>query len=141
MKATTRELLEILKRNKSIYEYLAENSEDFLNISLKEWLNNYVQEKKLKKADIVKASNLNEQYAYQIFRDEKLKPSRNKLLQLAFGMGLELENAQIMLRISGNNELYPKFERDSVIIYSLVNKLSLVECNEILFDLGYEILE
>ena len=59
---------------------------------------------------------------------------RDKLLSLAFGLRLSVEETQKMLKISGNRELYVRDTRDVLILFSLREKRTIFETNEILFD-------
>lgn len=77
---------------------------------------------------------------YKIFGGEK-KPSRDKLLAIAFGLGLSDQETQEMLKLSGNRELYPRDERDAVILFALQRSQSILEANELLDDQGLAILD
>ena len=126
---TTTELLDILK-TKERYEEVAEDPQIlFLNITLAEYLNELTHFKKLKKSDIILKSGLERSYAYQIFAGKKI-PSRDKLLALAFGMELAFEEVQRLLKTNSYAQLYPKNKRDSMIIFALYKKQSLLELNE-----------
>lgn len=131
MKKTTEELLETLKKENSINHYFNNNTEDFIKSSLSEYLNQLLYEKDINKTKAIEKSNLNNIYAYEIFSGKK-NPSRNKLLQLAFGMELDLQSVQRLLRIAGLSELYPRNKRDSIIIFAFNNFLNLLECEELL---------
>ncbi len=139
MKKTTGELLESLKSNDINY-YLNSNSEDFITSSLSDYLNQLLYEKNINKTKAIEKSNLNNIYAYEIFSGKK-KPSRNKLIQLAFGMELDLKSVQRLLKISGLSELYPRSQRDSVIIFAINNSLSLLECEILLEEMGQESIQ
>lgn len=93
---------------------------------------------KTTKNTAINNSALNQIYGYQIFDGKRKKPSRNKLIQLIFGMGLDITDSQRLLKIAGVNELYPRVKRDSIIIFALNKKISLSECDELLFELGEE---
>lgn len=140
MKKTTSELLEILKKDNNINHYFNTNKDDFINASLSEYLMQLLYEKDINKTRAIAKSNLNNIYAYEIFSGKK-KPSRNKLLQLAFGMELDLQNVQRLLRIAGLSELYPRNKRDSIIIFAFNNSLSLLECEELLEKMNETIIQ
>lgn len=57
-------------------------------------------------------------YAYQIF-DGRHKPSRDKFLCLSFGMGLTVDEVQLLLKNANMQPLYPRVERDVYILESL----------------------
>lgn len=46
-----------------------------------------------------------------------------------------------MLKLSGNRELYPRDERDAVILFALQRSQSILEANELLDDQGLAILD
>ncbi len=140
MKKTTAELLKALEKNNNINHYFAANSDDFINITLSAYLNQLLAEKDINKAKAIEKSNLNNIYAYEIFSGKK-NPSRNKLLQLIFGMELDLITAQRLLRTAGVSELYPRNKRDSIIIFAINNKLNLLECEEMLEEMGEDFIQ
>ena len=76
---------------------------------------------------------LNEIYAHQIFSGKR-NPSRDKLICLCFGLGLDVEEMQLLLRACGYSNLYVKRRRESVILYARLKGLTLLQCNELLYD-------
>ncbi len=135
MKKTTAQLLDALKKDSNIRYFLNSNKDEFINSNLAQFLNKLLAEKNIDKARAIENANLNTQYGYQIFAGQK-NPSRDKLLQLAFGMELDLKSAQRLLNIAGVSELYPRNQRDSIIIFAFNNSLSLMECEELLDEMG-----
>lgn len=140
MKKTTAELLKTLEKDNNINHYFTSNSENFFNFSLSAYLNQLLLEKDINKTKAIEKSNLNNIYAYEIFSGKK-KPSRNKLLQLVFGMELDLISTQRLLRTAGVSELYPRNKRDSIIIFAINNRLNLLECEEILEEMGEDFIQ
>ncbi len=135
MKKTTAQLLDALKKNKNIKHFLNSNKDEFINSDLAQYLNELLIQKNIDKARAIENANLNTQYGYQIFAGQR-NPSRDKLLQLAFGMALDLKCTQRLLNIAGASELYPRNQKDSIIIFALNNSLSLMECEELLEEMG-----
>lgn len=76
MKKTTEELMEILKQKKSIHAYFTEEIDELEFASLAEYLELLLNEKGLRKSDVIKHSNMDKNYAYQIFNGNKTHPSR-----------------------------------------------------------------
>ncbi len=140
MKKSTAELLHILNKNKNIKQFLDSNTDEFISDSAADYINNLLNKKQLKKADVIKKSGINTIYAYQILSGLK-QPSRDKLIQLAFGMQLNLEQTQRLLKIGGGSALYPRNKRDSIIIYSINNSKSVFDCDEMLYELGEDTLQ
>lgn len=115
------------------------NREYMISDSLGELLRRLQQEKDLRKSEMIRRSELSEVYAYQIFSGQR-HPDRKKLLCLAVGMTLNLEETQTLLKCAGYAPLYVKLPFDSVVIYGICKQLSVIEINEILFDNDLETL-
>lgn len=105
--------------------------------SLSEYLQQLLDEKGLSRPDVVHKANLNETYGYQIFMGQR-NPSRDKVIQLAFGMSLSLREANRLLQAAGVNELYCKNRRDAIIIFCLQHGYTLQLADEQLYQLGEE---
>lgn len=139
-KKTTQELINEIKSSNSIYTYLDENKAQLFDLDFKSYLNQLLKQKNCPKAYAIKHSGLSETYAYQIFAGKKA-PSRDKVLALCFGMKLTISEAQHLLNKAGVSELYPRDQRDSVVLFALKKELSIIECNELLYELGCNPLE
>ncbi len=137
MKDTTK-LLEELKQCSDFKKFYNENTEYINNTSLADYLNDIIKRKGLKKSEIIKKAEISEVYAYQIFSGTRKNPERNKLLCLAFGMELNLDETQELLKTSGYSQLYVKKPFDSVIIYAICNRFTVMETNNLLYDYNME---
>lgn len=116
-----------------------ENKEYMVSATLSQMLNDLIKEKGLKKSEVIRKSELSEVYSYQIFSGLRV-PERKKLLCLAVGMGLNLDEVQTLLKCAGYSPLYVKISFDSIVIYGICKQLSIVEINEILFEYDLETL-
>ena len=67
-------------------------------------------------------------------------PERKKLLCLAVGMGLHIDEAQQLLKCAGYPQLYAKLPFDSIVLYGLCKAMSVVQINELLYEYGLETL-
>lgn len=141
MNKSTEELMNILKTKKTYEEFFEEEVGELCFSSVDEYLNLLIVEKKLRKSDIIQKSNLDKNYAYQIFNGIKKRPSRDKILMLAFGMSLNLNETKKLLKIAQQKDLYVRDPRDSVIIFCLNKGYTLMEVNESLLDYGLDCLE
>ena len=135
----TAKIVEELKLSPDFTRFYDENNDFLVCESLAELLEKLLAEKGVKKADAVKNSDLNEVYAYQIFSGVRV-PDRKKLLCLAFGMGLTIDETQRLLKCAGYPALYVKLPFDSVVLYGLTKRLDLIRTNEILYEYGQETL-
>ena len=123
-KKSTNELMDALNSSKSIEHYIQSEKEHLIESPLCDYLNQLADKKELKKSQIIHDSELNEIYGYQLFSGKRF-PSRDKLISLAFGMHLSLTETQQLLKYAGFSPLYPKNERDSIIIWCLNNNYSI----------------
>ena len=137
---TTDELINEISSSKNILDYLAENREEMQLGSLPEYLEGWLEKKSCSKADVVRKSNLNKAYVYQIFLGKKY-PSRDKVIALAFGLGLDDKEIQILLKQAGYRELYPRDPRDALLLYAIGHHQSIINANELLYDHNIEVLE
>ena len=116
-----------------------ENKEYMIDRSLPELLAELVEKKGIRKSYAIKAAELSEVYGYQIFSGIR-HPERNKLLCLAVGMNLTLDETQNLLKCAGYSPLYVKLPFDSVVIYGICKRLSVIKINEMLFENKLETL-
>lgn len=136
---STSELEHEIKSAANIESYFEKHSSHMLSHSLPEHLKMLLEQKGISRADVVRNSLLNRTYVYQIF-DGRRMPSRNKLIAIAFGMHLSVEETQAMLKLSGYRKLYAKDARDAILLFSLNQKMNVEETNELLYDHSLEIL-
>lgn len=139
MNKRTEELVNELKECQKIEDYMVQNEGEFQECTLAEYIAGLMQEKELRKIDVVKRSRLSEVYTYQILAGMK-NPDRDKLLCIVFALELNFAEANRLLKNGGKAELYAKNKRDSIIIFALEKKLTLDEANDLLYELQQEIL-
>lgn len=106
---------------------------------LGEYLEELLEQKGLKRSQVVHMANLNETFGYQIFTGQR-NPSRNKVLQIAFAMALSLRETNRALEAAGVSSLYSKDRRDAIIIFCLDRGCSLQKVNEELYRFDEETL-
>lgn len=103
--------------------------------SLPHYLQQLLDEKELKRAEVVRAAGLDATYGYQIFMGQR-KPTRDKVLQVIFALKCTLQEANRVLQAAGHNELYCKNRRDAIIIFCLDHDRTLQETDDELFRFG-----
>lgn len=137
MKIKTKNLETILKRASDAEKDLIIKS--IQDIKLQDHLQDILEKKHLDKAEVITESLIPRTYAYQIFQGSK-QAGRDKILQLAFAMKLNLEETNRLLTIANHPLLYAKKQRDAILIFALANGYSLMETNELLDELHHELL-
>lgn len=140
MQKSTTELLNELKNFDSFKEYKKINKNSMINKTLSQYLCDLLEEKHLKKSDVIRKGELNESYAYQMFSGVKSTPSKDKLICLSIGMDLSVDETNSLLKLAGLSPLYPRIKRDSIIIINMNSKKSVVEINEELYNEGEKTL-
>ncbi len=136
---STDDMLSELEKANDYESFAVKNQDIFIKGSISSYLNRLLAEKGILLKDAVKGSGIERVYAYHIFSGKKL-PSRDKLIAIAIGMKLSLEETQALLKHCCSRPLYPKNERDSVIIYALMNGYNIVKTSELLYEKNFEML-
>ncbi len=135
-KKSTDELLKLISQAPRLDTFLKNNSEEFEASSLKDELARLSILHHITKAEIIRLSLMDKTYTYQILDGKKTNPSRNKLLAICLAIGATLEETQRVLRLGHAEQLHPRNVRDSVIIYSINRHTSVLDTNQILYDMG-----
>ena len=99
---STDELLKILKNYNNIEEFIEDNTEDIKNTTFIQYITECLNNCNLTKAQVIEKSNIQKNYAYQIFSGSK-KPSRNKVLALSISMGLDTDATNRLLKLSDHS--------------------------------------
>ena len=139
MEKNTSELVKELGLCPDFQTFYKENKDYIVSQKLTELLSRLLASKGLKKSQVIQKAELSEVYGYQIFSGIRV-PERKKLLCLAVGMGLNIEQAQQLLKCAGYAQLYVKRPFDSVVLYGLCKELSVVQINGLLYEYGLETL-
>lgn len=89
---------------------------------------------------LITSSSLERSYVYHLLSGE-VGMTRDKLLQFAIIGGFSLAETNNLLKYGHVAQLYARNPRDAVLIYSINQKLSLIETNQTLDDLEHDILK
>ena len=88
---------------------------------------------------IIKQAGIERTYGHQLFNGTR-KPSRDKVIQLAYGFRLNLDDTQKLLQIAQKSPLYPKIKRDAAIIFCITHQKDIFETQNVLHSLGLTIM-
>ena len=133
-------LQEELRRAESLEKFEEENHFELHDQSVSEYLNELLIKYDAKRAEIAKKANIDEGYMYQIFNGRR-NAKRDKLLRLAFGFPLTLEETQRLLQLGGCGELYVRRKREVYLMFALERGYDVLQTNELLYDKGVETIE
>ena len=89
---------------------------------------------------IVIRCNIDRNYFHQLLNGTR-HPSRDKLIQLAFGFGLDVDGTQELLKIAQMSALYPRIVRDAAILRCLHDGKRFDETQELLSQMGLTLLD
>ena len=139
MAKDTAKILEELQLCPDFRSFYDENRDYMVNSSLSQLLEQLLFESGQKKSQVIKNAEMSEVYGYQIFSGLRI-PDRKKLLALAVGMKLNIDQAQQLLKCAGYPPLYAKLPMDSIVLFGLCKGMSVVEINETLYEYELETL-
>ncbi|MGN1187786.1 MAG: helix-turn-helix domain-containing protein [Lachnospiraceae bacterium] len=139
MAVTTNTLLNRIINGRDFEKVLDRNKEVFEEQSISEYLKKLCEEKGLLPEAVIKKAQIDRTYGHQIINGTRI-PSRDKLIQLAFGFGLSLDETQKLLKTAGKSILYAKIKRDAACIYGISHKLGMIEMQELLASIDVPLL-
>jgi predicted transcriptional regulator len=127
------------EKQKKIKQKLIDGKNKIELIAFFRFLQKEIEERNIKPARILKDSNLNKNTYYAILRGER-KPSRNKVIQLAFGMNYSVKETNDLLWRAGYVYLNKTENfRDTIIDTCLENNLDIHDTEDMLQELGEEL--
>lgn len=88
---------------------------------------------------IIRRANIERSFGHQLFKGTR-KPSRDTVLQLAFGFDDGVDTAQELLKHARMSALYPRVKRDAAIIYCLHNHLTIVDTQSVLHEMDLPLI-
>ena len=139
MQKDTSEILRQLNLSPDFQSFYHENKDYMVDKSLAQLLAQMLQQTGISKATAIKNAEMSEVYGYHIFAGTRT-PERGKVLALAIGMGLNLEQIQQLLKAADYSPLYVKRPFDSIVLYGICKKMTVAQINELLYDYNMETL-
>lgn len=138
-KLSTDELFALLFKEPSLPLFLQREATDLTLPSFNEYISALCEERNEVPEHVIVRANLEKSYGHRLFSGTRT-PSRDTVLQFAFGFCLNVKETQELLKVARKSLLYPRVKRDSAIIYCLHNEISIVDTQIILHDLGLPLL-
>ncbi len=132
--ATSR-VLENLLNSHDFSSFENNNQDNFVEEPFCDYLSRLADSKGISKSDMIKNSGIERTYAYQLLRGLR-NPTRDKVIQFAIGLGLDLDETQALLRAAHHSALYPRIKRDAAIIFALTNSLCFTDTLILLDRIG-----
>lgn len=135
---TTQELWAKLFKAPSIGSFFDEHSGTELP-AFSDYIERLADEKGEKRDAVISRAGIERSFGHRLFNGTR-NPSRDTVLQLAFGFRLDCDGAQQLLKVAGASPLHPKVKRDAVLAYCLHNRRSLLDVQELLYDYALPLL-
>ena len=132
------ELQKEVSDERSLDEYIS-RIEKYNGNSFAEYFNMLLNRHNVDKSYVVKNSQIERTFVYKLLNGTK-RVTRNNLLALCLTAGCSLAEIEKCLVLTGNNALYSKNIRDSIIIYAINRGLSVQETNELLDERGENLI-
>lgn len=139
MAVTTNTLLNRIINGRDLSKVIERNEEAFEELPASEHLKRLCKERNMIPEQVIKRAQIDRSYGHQIFNGTRI-PSRDKLIQLAFGFELSLDETQKLLKTTGKSMLYAKIKRDAACIYGISHKLGVMEVQELLASMDLPLL-
>lgn len=139
MAETTNSLLKKIVNGKDFPKILDTNKDAFEELPVSEYLRGLCEERGIVPEQVIKKAQIDRTYGHQIFNGTRV-PSRDKLIQIAFGFGLSLDETQKLLKSAGKSVLYPKFKRDAAIIFGISHQMDIMEMQYLLTSIELPLL-
>lgn len=139
VRVNTNTLMKRLFKAADLDTYLEGNESNLHSPGFYTLLKQACEKRDMLPAQVIERSQIERTYGHQLFNGTR-RPSRDKVLQLALGLGLSVDETQRLLRAAGKSPLYPRLKRDAVILYALQKKLPILTVQENLTKYGLTLL-
>ena len=136
---STSTFFSLLFKASNLEQFIKKNAEEMKFQSFSEYITEFCKKQGEVPERIIKRANIERSFGHQIFKGTR-NPSRDTVLQLAFGFEADVDTAQELLKYARMSALYPRVKRDAAIIYCLHNHFTIVETQLVLYELGLPLL-
>lgn len=135
----TSTLFRILFKTSGLEQFMNKNASEMQMQSFSKYITELCKNQGEVPERIIKRANIERSFGHQIFRGAK-NPSRDTVLQLAFGFNADVDTAQELLKYARMSALYPRVKRDTAIIYCLHNHFTIVETQRVLYEMDLPLI-
>lgn len=136
----TGHMMEQLMIESDFSRFASRNDDAFLDGTVAEHLQYLLKKYLVDKNGAITRADIDRCYGYQILSGKR-EAGRDKLIRLAFGIGLTVEDTQRLLTVAGKGSLYPKIKRDAGILFCLGRGYTILQTANFLYDMGLAPLE
>ncbi|MBQ6462801.1 MAG: macro domain-containing protein [Pseudobutyrivibrio sp.] len=117
---------------------LEEALKEIYTESLGKYIQKIINKKGLKNSQVYSAANISKQYFSKLVKDQVKNPSKEKMLSMAIGLRLNLDEAIDFLSVAGY-ALSPISQTDLIVKYFILKgDYNVIKINYVLFDFGLD---
>lgn len=91
-----------------------------------------LQERNLKRADLIRKLNFDRTYGHQILNGTRI-PTKRQIIQIGLCLGVSVEQLKHMLMICGRESLYVRNIEDAKVIFALEHKYPYEQAMEFIY--------
>jgi len=135
----TSTLLRKLFNTTDLEKFMECNADEMMIPSFHDYITKMCRKTEQVPEQVIKQAIIERTYGHQLFNGTR-KPSRDKVIQLAFGFKLNLADTQKLLQIAQKSPLYPKIKRDAAILFCISHHIDILETQSVLHSLGLTLL-
>ncbi len=132
---TTEEMWGKLFKSNTVEDYLNMTNEEQTLPSFSEYISMLCAGKGENEESVIKRGHIESSYGHRLFKGAR-NPSRDTVLQLAFGLELDTDGTQQLLKVARATALHPRVKRDAVIAYCLYHNRTFMDTQELLYENG-----
>ena len=117
----------------SIDRFFADNEEYCSMPAFSEYITQLCESRSESSEKVINRSGIERSFGHRLFSGSR-NPSRDTVLQLAFGFELSADEAQQLLKVAQVTPLHPKVKRDAVIAYCLQKHATVMDAQHALYE-------
>ena len=125
-----KDIEEELSKSADFNEKLIENNTP---PKLCELLNDYIDKKKMTKAEVIRMLNIDRNYGYWILNGSR-NPTRNCLIQLSLLLEINVEQINYLMRLAGKSPLYVRNAVDAKVFYAINHHMDYFDAIEFIWS-------
>ena len=139
MNINTDVLLKRLCHSSTIDGFLSRNQDELAAPDFVGAITRLCIDRQVPPEKVINKANIERSFGHQIFRGRR-RPSRDVIIQLAFGFESSVDETQTLLKLAGASALYPRVKRDAVILFCIHKGYGLIDTQIMLSDLSLPLL-
>lgn len=122
---------QLLSESHNLDEFFEKYSDFLTTQPFYEYALSHISKKNIKLGEVIEKSCLSRSMVYKMLSGER-QATRDTIIQLAFGIGLNVEETNRMLKLASHAPLAVRNKREAIIIFSLNHHYNLVDADALI---------